>query len=115
MPRGRRRTSRARAPGGCDSTGGGASSPPLPRTGSPQSPWGDTSPVDNAEIARTLDAYAALLDLAGAAHWSVRAYRRAAPPLPAAPAPPPAPPRPGRGGGRRGDGPRPAPRPARAG
>jgi DNA polymerase (family X) len=34
--------------------------------------------VDNAEIARTLDAYAALLDLAGAAHWSVRAYRRAA-------------------------------------
>jgi DNA polymerase (family 10) len=34
--------------------------------------------VENAEIARTLDAYAALLDLAGAAHWSVRAYRRAA-------------------------------------
>jgi DNA polymerase (family X) len=34
--------------------------------------------VDNAEIARTLDAYAALLDLAGAGNWSVRAYRRAA-------------------------------------
>ena len=30
--------------------------------------------MDSAEIARTLDAYAALLDLAGAAHWSVRAY-----------------------------------------
>src|SRR4051795_3258502 len=87
MPRGRRRTSRARAPGGCDSTGGGASSPPLPRTGSPPSSWGDTSPVDNAEIARTLDAYAALLDLAGAAHWSVRAYRRAADLIRATPAP----------------------------
>ncbi|HET7571925.1 MAG TPA: PHP domain-containing protein [Gaiellaceae bacterium] len=34
--------------------------------------------MDNAEIARTLDAYAALLDLAGAGSWSVRAYRRAA-------------------------------------
>jgi DNA polymerase (family X) len=34
--------------------------------------------VDNAEIARTLDAYAALLDLAGAGQYSVRAYRRAA-------------------------------------
>src|SRR3954451_1333409 len=87
MPRGRRRTSRARAPGGCDSTGGGASYPPRPRTGSPPSSWGDTSPVDNAEIARTLDAYAALLDLAGAAHWSVRAYRRAADLIRATPAP----------------------------
>src|SRR3954464_2231844 len=87
MPRGRRRTSRARASGGCDSTGGGASSPPLPRTGSPPSSWGDTSPVDNAEIGRTLDAYAALLDLAGAAHWSVRAYRRAADLIRATPAP----------------------------
>src|SRR3954468_3425969 len=87
MPRGRRRTSRVRAPGGCDSTGGGASSPPLPRTGSPPSSWGDTSPVDNAEIARTLDAYAALLDLAGAAHWSVRAYRRAADLIRTTPAP----------------------------
>src|SRR5213078_3205271 len=62
-------------------------SPPRPRTGSPPSPWGDTSPVDNAEIARTLDAYAALLDLAGAAHWSVRAYRRAADLIRATPAP----------------------------
>jgi DNA polymerase (family X) len=43
--------------------------------------------VDNAEIARTLDAYAALLDLAGAAHWSVRAYRRAADLVRALPAP----------------------------
>jgi DNA polymerase (family 10) len=43
--------------------------------------------VDNAEIARTLDAYAGLLDLAGAAHWSVRAYRRAADLVRATPAP----------------------------
>jgi DNA polymerase (family X) len=43
--------------------------------------------VDNAEIARMLDAYAALLDLAGAAHWSVRAYRRAADLIRATPAP----------------------------
>jgi DNA polymerase (family 10) len=34
--------------------------------------------VDNNEIAQTLDAYAALLDLAGAGYYSVRAYRRAA-------------------------------------
>jgi DNA polymerase (family X) len=43
--------------------------------------------VDNAEIARTLEAYAALLDLAGAAHWSVRAYRRAAELIRATPVP----------------------------
>jgi len=43
--------------------------------------------VDNAEIARTLDAYAALLDLAGAAHWSVRAYHRAADLIRGTPAP----------------------------
>jgi DNA polymerase (family X) len=43
--------------------------------------------VDNAEIARTLDAYAALLDLAGAATWSVRAYRRAADLIRSTPAP----------------------------
>jgi DNA polymerase (family 10) len=43
--------------------------------------------VDNAEIARTLDAYAALLDLAGAARWSVRAYRRAAELIRTTPAP----------------------------
>ena len=43
--------------------------------------------MDNAEIARTLDAYAALLDLAGAAHWSIRAYRRAADLIRATPAP----------------------------
>ncbi len=43
--------------------------------------------MDNAEIARTLDAYAALLELAGAAHWSVRAYRRAADFVRATPAP----------------------------
>jgi DNA polymerase (family 10) len=43
--------------------------------------------VDNPEIARTLDAYAALLDLAGAAHWSIRAYRRAAELIRATPAP----------------------------
>jgi DNA polymerase (family 10) len=34
--------------------------------------------VDNAEIAQTLESYAALLDLAGAGHYTVRAYRRAA-------------------------------------
>jgi DNA polymerase (family 10) len=34
--------------------------------------------VDNAHIAQTLDAYAGLLDLAGAGHYTVRAYRRAA-------------------------------------
>ena len=34
--------------------------------------------MDNAEIAQTLDAYAALLDLAEASRYSVRAYRRAA-------------------------------------
>jgi DNA polymerase (family 10) len=43
--------------------------------------------VDNAEIARTLDAYAALLDLAGAATWSIRAYRRAADLIRTTPAP----------------------------
>ena len=43
--------------------------------------------MDNAEIARTLDAYAALLDLAGAATWSVRAYRRAADLIRTTPAP----------------------------
>jgi DNA polymerase (family X) len=43
--------------------------------------------VDNAEIARTLDAYAALLDLAGAATWSSRAYRRAADLIRTTPAP----------------------------
>jgi DNA polymerase (family 10) len=34
--------------------------------------------VTNADIAQTLEAYAGLLDLAGAGHYSVRAYRRAA-------------------------------------
>jgi DNA polymerase (family X) len=34
--------------------------------------------VGNAEIAQMLEAYAALLDLAGAGHYTVRAYRRAA-------------------------------------
>ena len=43
--------------------------------------------MDNAEIARTLDAYAGLLDLAGAAQWSVRAYRRAGDLIRATPAP----------------------------
>jgi DNA polymerase (family 10) len=43
--------------------------------------------VDNADIARTLDAYAALLDLAGAGNWSVRAYRRAADLIRSTPAP----------------------------
>src|SRR6185295_19398932 len=34
--------------------------------------------MTNTEIAQTLDAYAALLDLSGAGHYAVRAYRRAA-------------------------------------
>jgi DNA polymerase (family 10) len=34
--------------------------------------------VDNAEITQTLESYAALLDLAGAGYYTVRAYRRAA-------------------------------------
>jgi DNA polymerase (family 10) len=34
--------------------------------------------VDNNDIAQTLESYAALLDLAGAGYYSVRAYRRAA-------------------------------------
>jgi DNA polymerase (family 10) len=34
--------------------------------------------VDNASIARTLEQYAALLDLAGAGYYTIRAYRRAA-------------------------------------
>ena len=34
--------------------------------------------MTNTEIAQTLEAYAALLDLAGAGHYAVRAYRRAA-------------------------------------
>src|SRR4051794_17256587 len=36
------------------------------------------SRVDNADIAQTLESYAALLDLAGAGYYTVRAYRRAA-------------------------------------
>jgi hypothetical protein len=43
--------------------------------------------VDNDEIARMLDAYAALLDLARAAHWSVGACRRAAELIRETPAP----------------------------
>ncbi len=34
--------------------------------------------MDNARIAQTLEAYAGLLDLAGAGYYTVRAYRRAA-------------------------------------
>ena len=34
--------------------------------------------MGNAEIAQTLESYAALLDLAGAGHYTVRAFRRAA-------------------------------------
>ena len=43
--------------------------------------------MDNAEIARTLDAYASLLDLAEAGTWSIRAYRRAAELVRGTPAP----------------------------
>ena len=34
--------------------------------------------VQNSEVASILDEYAALLELAGAGHYSARAYRRAA-------------------------------------
>ena len=34
--------------------------------------------MDNADIAQTLESYAALLDLAGAGYYTIRAYRRAA-------------------------------------
>jgi DNA polymerase (family X) len=34
--------------------------------------------VENAQIAQTLEAYAALLELAGAGYYTARAYRRAA-------------------------------------
>src|SRR3954453_18233908 len=34
--------------------------------------------MGNTEIAQTLEAYAALLDLAGSGYYTVRAYRRAA-------------------------------------
>jgi DNA polymerase (family 10) len=43
--------------------------------------------VDNARIARTLDAYAVLLDLADAGRYTVRAYRRAAELIRGTPAP----------------------------
>jgi DNA polymerase (family X) len=43
--------------------------------------------VENSEIARMLDAYAALLDLAGAGNWNIRAYRRAADLVRATPVP----------------------------
>jgi DNA polymerase (family 10) len=43
--------------------------------------------VENARIAQTLDAYAALLDLAGAGTYTVRAYRRAAELIRETPAP----------------------------
>jgi DNA polymerase (family X) len=42
---------------------------------------------DNATIAERLETLAALLDLAGASYYSVRAYRRAAELIKATPAP----------------------------
>ena len=39
---------------------------------------GKTLVVDNAALAERLDAFAALLDLNGSGHYTVRAYRRAA-------------------------------------
>ena len=43
--------------------------------------------LDNTRIADELERFAALLDLSGAGHYSVRAYRRAAELLRATPAP----------------------------
>jgi DNA polymerase (family 10) len=47
----------------------------------------ETTGVENGEIAERLEAFAALLDLAGASSFSVRAYRRAAELVRATPAP----------------------------
>jgi DNA polymerase (family 10) len=47
----------------------------------------ETTGVENAEIAERLEAFAALLDLAAASSFSVRAYRRAAELVRATPAP----------------------------
>src|SRR5205823_14337184 len=62
-----RRARRAAAPG-----------PPRPRTEPRSSPRPETSPVETSDIAQTLEAYSGLLDRAGAGHYTVRAYRRAA-------------------------------------
>ena len=48
---------------------------------------GDRQGPDNAAIAERLEALAALLDLAGASYYSVRAYRRAAELIRSTPAP----------------------------
>ena len=47
----------------------------------------DIAGPDNAALAERLETLASLLDLAGAGHYSVRAYRRAAELLRATPAP----------------------------
>jgi hypothetical protein len=44
-------------------------------------------PPDNAEIARQLDAFASLLELAGAGPYTARAYRRASDLIRSTPAP----------------------------
>src|SRR6059058_307167 len=46
--------------------------------GSRTSPCGKTNLVTNAYIAEQLEAFASLLDLSGAGHYTSRAYRRAA-------------------------------------
>jgi DNA polymerase (family 10) len=48
---------------------------------------GDERALGNAAIAERLEALAALLDLAGASYYSVRAYRRAAELIRSTPAP----------------------------
>ena len=52
--------------------------PPAPRKGTTIAAIVDTIRVENAEIAAQLEAFAALLELNGAGHYTARAYRRAA-------------------------------------
>ena len=73
----------------CARTSSGASSrcfPCSPRNGITICVIGQTLDVTNAALAERLDAFAALLDLNGSGHYTVRAYRRAADLIRATPA-----------------------------
>jgi len=60
---------------------------PAPDNSAPDDPGRDDPALDNGAIAERLESLAALLDLAGASFYSVRAYRRAAELIRATPAP----------------------------
>src|SRR5581483_4954383 len=87
----RRRASQLRACGAHRREGRGAASGRCRGRGRRRSPYlEDTTgvvPPENVTIAERLDTLAALLDLAGAGYYSVRAYRRAAELIRASPAP----------------------------